>query len=164
MIGLIIRHLLSASSSSPLTKHCTAISYFPPPSDKPAFQRFLGMLNFYRKFPSGLAGVLAPLTDALRGPGKSLSWSQALDSTFPYVKDLLTSIPELVHPRPDAPISLAVDASDFHWVLCCSSSWMAPGPPWLSSPRSNWILNGSTPPLTKSFLPPTLLSGISVSC
>ena len=52
--------------------------------------------------------------DALKGPGKSLSWSPALDSAFTRAKDLLSSILELVHPQPDAPISLSVDDSDTH--------------------------------------------------
>ena len=72
------------------------------------------MINFYRKFLRGAARVLAHLTDALKGPGKSLSWSPVLDSAFTRAKDLLSSVPELVHPRPDAPVSLAVDASDTH--------------------------------------------------
>ena len=72
------------------------------------------MLNFYRKFLLGAAGVLAPLTDALKGPGKSLSWSLALDSAFLRAKDLLASVPELVHPCPGAQISLVVYASDSH--------------------------------------------------
>ena len=62
----------------------------------------------------GIIGVLAPLTDALKGPGKSLSWSPALNSTFTRAKHLLSSYPELVLPQPDAPISLSVDASDTH--------------------------------------------------
>ena len=52
--------------------------------------------------------------DALKGPGKSLSWSPALDSAFTRAKVHLSSVTELIHPRPDAPISLAVDASDTH--------------------------------------------------
>ena len=47
-------HVLSATGCSPLTKHTAAISEFPPPSDKPALQRFLGIVNFYRKFLGGL--------------------------------------------------------------------------------------------------------------
>ena len=72
------------------------------------------MLNFYQKFFCGAAGVLAPLTNDLRDPGKSLTWSPALDSAFRRTKDLLASVPELVHPCSGAHISLAVDASDPH--------------------------------------------------
>ena len=107
-------HLLSANGCSPLDKHYTAISAFPPPSDNRALQRFLGMLNFYSKFLWGAARVLAPLTDTLKGPGKSLTWSPVLDSAFTRAKALLTSVPELVHLYPDAPISLSVDDYDTH--------------------------------------------------
>ena len=72
------------------------------------------MINFCRKFLEGAARVLAPLTDALKEPGKSLSLSPALDSTFTRAKDLLSSVAELVHPQSDTPISLSVDTSDTH--------------------------------------------------
>ena len=44
-------HVLSASGCSPLVKHTAAISK--ALSDKPALQRFLGMINFYRKISPG---------------------------------------------------------------------------------------------------------------
>ena len=102
------------------------------------------MLNFYRKFLHKAAGVLAPLKGALKGSGKSLTWSLALDSTFQRAKDLLALVPELFHPRPDTSISLAVDASDSHigsvlQQLLDGSS--APGP---SSPRSYLMLSRIT--------------------
>ena len=75
-------HNLSSSSCSPLDKHTSAISSFPPPSDKPALQRFLGMLNFYRKFIKNAALILAPLTNTLKGPGKLLDWTPPLDAAF----------------------------------------------------------------------------------
>ena len=60
----------------------SAISSFTPLSDKPALQRFLGMLNFYRKFIKNAALILAPLTNALKGPGKRLDWTPPLDAAF----------------------------------------------------------------------------------
>ena len=107
-------HVLSASGCSPLVKHTAAISEFPAPSDKPALQRFLGMINFYRKFLRGAARVLAPLNNALKVPGKTITWTPDLESAFRHAKDLLIRVPELIHPCPSAPISLAVDASDSH--------------------------------------------------
>ena len=102
------------NSTLQYTTVITTISTFPTPSDKPALQRFLGMLNFYRKFLRGAAWVLAPLKDTLKGPGKSLTLSPVLDSAFTRAKALPSSVPELLHPCPDAPISLSVDASDTH--------------------------------------------------
>ena len=91
-------HVLSARGCSPLVKHTAAISEFPVPADKPALQRFLGMVNFYRKFLRGAARVLAPLADALKGPGKSLIWTPILKAAFRHAKDLLIKVPELTHP------------------------------------------------------------------
>ena len=107
-------HLVSATGCSPLGKHTTAVSEFPVSADKPTLQRFLGMINFYRKFLQGAARVLAPLTDALKGPGKTLTWTPVLKAAFRHAKDLLIRVPELTHPRPSAPISIAIDLSDSH--------------------------------------------------
>ena len=52
--------------------------------------------------------------NASKGPGKSLTWPPVLDSAFARAKDLLSSVPELVHPCPNAPMYLAVDASNTH--------------------------------------------------
>ena len=85
----LLGHRLTASGCSPLVKPSTSISAFPKPTDKPSLQRFLGMVNFYRKFLHSAAQVLAPLTDALKGPGKTISWIPIMDSAFSRAKRLL---------------------------------------------------------------------------
>ena len=105
-------HCLFATGCSPLVKPSTAIYAFSQPTIKFGLQRFLGMINFYRKFLCGAARVLPPLTDALKGPGKTIFWSPLMDSAFTRAKKLLSSVPELVHPQSNTPISLTVDASD----------------------------------------------------
>ena len=107
-------HRLTSSGCSPLVKHSATISAFLLPSDKPSLQRFLGMVNFYRKFLSSAAQVLAPLTDALKGPGKSISWTPLMNSAFNRAKQLFSAFPELVHPQSNAAITLSLDASDSH--------------------------------------------------
>ena len=107
-------HGLSSSGCRPLVKHTAVIKEFPVPTDKPALQRFLGMINFYRKFIKDAALILAPLTNALKGSGKLLVWSAAMDSAFLQAKRLLSAVPTLVHPVPGSPISVAVDASESH--------------------------------------------------
>ena len=109
------------------------------------------MLELLPKVSLGAAGVLAPLTDTLRGPGKFLTRSPALDSAFRHTKDLLISVPELVHPHPGAQISLAVDPSNSNVgsVLqqLLDGSLMAPGLLWLSPSRRYLLQNRNTPPL-----------------
>ena len=85
------------------------------------------MLNFYRKFTKNAALILAPLTNALKGPGKLLDWTPLLDAAFRRARDIISAVPILMHPIPGASISLAVVASDTHvgGVLqqCVQQSW-----------------------------------------
>jgi len=110
-------HSVSASGLTPLRKHTSALQDFPTPKDQVSLQRFLGLVNFYRKFIKGAAKLLAPLTDALKGSKSSkkvLVWSPEMLSAFSAAKSILLSVPTLIHPVPGAPVSLAVDASDTH--------------------------------------------------
>jgi hypothetical protein len=45
-------------------------------------QRFLGMINFYRRFLPGVAGTLRPLTAALSGNPKTLPWTPDMETAF----------------------------------------------------------------------------------
>ncbi len=84
------------------------------PADIKALQRFLGMVNFYRRFLPSIARTLQPLTDLLRGNPKVLVWSPAASAAFKASKRALIAAVPLVHPAPQAVLSLAVDASDTH--------------------------------------------------
>ena len=69
---------------------------------------------YYITLPRIATQILAPLTNALKGPDKFLLWTEDLNSAFVLAKNLLAAVPVLTHPEPGAPISLAVDASDSH--------------------------------------------------
>ena len=106
---------VSSKGCFPLQKHTEVISTFPRPVDKKGLQRFLGILNFYRRFIKGAAGVLAPLTEGLKGKVSTISWTLEMNQAFPAAKSLLSSVPTLVHPDPSAKVSLAVER--FHRQL-----------------------------------------------
>jgi hypothetical protein len=105
-------HNVDSTGIAPLKRHVEALTDFPPPGDLKQLQRYLGMINFYRRFLPGIAGTLQPLTDLLRGNPKMLVWSDAAQAAFTASKTALASCTKLVHPTPGAIISLAVDASD----------------------------------------------------
>ena len=75
----------------PLPGNMQAVVQFPRPFSRLELQRFLALVNFYRRFLRGAAGFLLPLTDALQGPAA-----------------------ELKHPLANFPISLMVNASGSH--------------------------------------------------
>ena len=58
------------------------------------------MVNFYRKFIKDAALILAPLTNALKGPDKQLVWSSTMECAFLQAKRLLSAMPILFHPEP----------------------------------------------------------------
>ena len=105
---------VSSKGCFPLQKHSDVISTFPRPVDKKGLQRFLGILNFYRRFIKGAAGILAPLTEALKGKTSVISWTLDMNLAFSAAKSVLSRVPTLVHPDPSAKVSLAVDASGSH--------------------------------------------------
>ena len=108
-------HTVTHSAISPLSKHVDAISAFKPPVSRKELQRFLGLLNFYRQFLPGIAAVLKPLTDALRGgPRDVFVWTAECAASFELAKTKLSVESLLFHPDPSAPISVAVDASGTH--------------------------------------------------
>ena len=107
-------HSVSVAGVAPLARHLDTISDFEPPTDIAGLQRFLGLLNFYRRFIPGAAGLLRPLTDALRASARPFTWTAAMDAAFLAAKSALAAACALQHPVPGARLSLAVDASDSH--------------------------------------------------
>jgi hypothetical protein len=99
----------------PLQSHIAAVRDFLPQSTIRELQGFLGMVNFYRRFLPGIARILAPLTDALKG-GRTgpaaVEWSTAMQTAFRAAKEALCQASNLVHPDSTADLSLMVDASE----------------------------------------------------
>jgi hypothetical protein len=108
-------HSITAGGATPLFKHVQAVKDFQRPGDAKQLQRFLGLVNFYRRFIPGAAGILKPLSDALRGVTRAaLHWTPAMEVAFEAAKAAVCSATQLDHPDPDAEINLVVDASDTH--------------------------------------------------
>ena len=75
-----------------------------------------GIFEFLR-LPFGMA----PLTEALKGSSKSLTWSPHPDAAFCYGKALHIQVPELIYPRLSASISLTMQASEAHNHPCTAA-------------------------------------------
>ena len=97
---------------SPLTDRVTAIKKTKPPTSVKELQRFLGMINYYRRFIPNAAAHLSPLFEALKGKPKSLTWTPECQTAFETTKEALAVATLLHHPLPGAPLSLTTDASN----------------------------------------------------
>ena len=95
-------------------KKTQAVQDFSHPSNKTEVQRFLGFVNFYRRFIPAAAKILKPLTDSLAGSNRGFEWATEMERSFQKAKTALANAPLLVHPSSSATISLAVDASVSH--------------------------------------------------
>ncbi|KAK3507794.1 hypothetical protein QTP70_000406 [Hemibagrus guttatus] len=89
----------------------TAVRDWPAPATVKELQRFLGFANFYRRFISNYSSIADPLTNLLRNKPKSLLWSPAAEGAFDTLKRAFTTAPLLIHPDPDKPFVVEVDAS-----------------------------------------------------
>jgi cleavage and polyadenylation specificity factor subunit 1 len=114
----ILIHTISATGSAPTASHAAEIESCPSPSqDIKQLQRFLGMVNFYRRFLPNSAQVLRPLTDLLKGGPKCwsgppqhrrLSKFQNASYSWRYPSNILPHKPNFLLPlTPPLPILVA---------------------------------------------------------
>ncbi|KAK3525664.1 hypothetical protein QTP70_003229, partial [Hemibagrus guttatus] len=89
----------------------TAIRNWPTPTTVKELQWFLGFANFYRRFIQNYSSIANPLTSLLRNKPKLLSWSPSAEEAFTTLKKAFTTAPLLVHPDPEKPFIVEVDAS-----------------------------------------------------
>jgi cleavage and polyadenylation specificity factor subunit 1 len=106
---------VSAEGSQPLEEPVTHLQDCHLPKTSSQLHRFLGMLNFYRRFLPHAAATHAPLHDALSGPrvkdSHAITWTLELLKAFEECKASLSRATLLAHPDPTAPIALVTDAS-----------------------------------------------------
>jgi hypothetical protein len=91
-----------AAGILPLPKHVEALQRLPAPSNIKGLQRFLGLINFYRRFLPGIAATLLPLTDALCGSPQHLTVTAEMTAAVAAAKDALAAATGLAHPLPHA--------------------------------------------------------------
>ncbi|XP_068233431.1 uncharacterized protein [Palaemon carinicauda] len=70
------------------------------------------MVNYYRLFIPDIAGISAPMSDALKGKPKSLSWNAEQQSALRKTKATLTKAITLAFVTPGVPLQLTTDASN----------------------------------------------------
>nr|WP_239110335.1 reverse transcriptase family protein [Streptococcus dysgalactiae] len=105
-------HTISEEGLRPKHDKVSAIRDFPAPTSYRQLRRFLGLVNFYRRFIPNCADLMRPLTDLLRGGSRKFTFPESAQSAFSSIKEAIANIALLAHPDPSAPISLWTDASD----------------------------------------------------
>jgi cleavage and polyadenylation specificity factor subunit 1 len=108
-----LSYKVSTEGSQPLEQRVADLC--PPPKTASQLRRFLGMLNFYRRFLPHAAATQAPLHEVLSGPrikgSHPITWTPELLKAFGECKASLSRATLLAHPDPFAPLALVTDAS-----------------------------------------------------
>ena len=105
-------HLITPQGIRPLPSKVEAISNFPIPTSKRQLKRFLGMVNFYRRFIPDCATVALPLVSISSGENNKLQLTPEQLESFSRLKELLANSTAIAHPIPGAELHLVVDASN----------------------------------------------------
>lgn len=88
-----------------------AVRAWPTPKTIKEIQCFLGFANFYRRFIRDYSSIASPLTSLLKKGPKTLQWNADAAAAIERLKTAFTSAPILVHPNPEIPFVVEVDAS-----------------------------------------------------
>nr|VZI39510.1 unnamed protein product [Spirometra erinaceieuropaei] len=99
-------HHVDAQGLRPLSSKVVAIRDFPPPTSERQLQRFLGMVNFYRRFLPNCADLILPLTNLLSGPKGPLELRGHALTAFERIKTSLADATLLTPPAPEAPLAV----------------------------------------------------------
>ena len=109
-------HIVSEKGIALVACKVVGINSFSTPKNAQFLWRFLGMVNFYRKFIPRCAKILAPLNSLLQGVpagrNPNIFWKEEASTAFEDIKVTLSNATLLNFPQHDSPTALFVDASD----------------------------------------------------
>ena len=112
----LLGHIVSDKGIAPVACQVDTINSFSTPQNAQSLRRFLGMVNFYRKFILQCAKILAPLNSLLQripaGRNANLSCNEEASIAFEDIKVALSNATLLNFPHHDSLTALFVDASD----------------------------------------------------
>ncbi|GFY39347.1 hypothetical protein TNIN_376681 [Trichonephila inaurata madagascariensis] len=111
-----VRDVLQRLDDYSLTINAKLIANYKQPTTVRNLRKFLGILNFYRKFLPKAAHIQAPLQEFLKNSKKNdkreVEWNVEAISAFNQCKNQLANVTLLAHPSQDADLTLMTDASD----------------------------------------------------
>ncbi|GFT29352.1 hypothetical protein TNCV_757111 [Trichonephila clavipes] len=115
---IFLGHLITPDGIKSLPDKVQAVLDYKQPETVGSLRKFLGLLNFYRRFLLKAAKQQYLLSEFLKGSkgkkdSKPLNWSSEAITAFQRCKQALADAALLAHPSPSAPLALHVDASDY---------------------------------------------------
>jgi hypothetical protein len=105
-------HTLRGSEVSPKVESIDKIVDMPRPQNKKQVRSFLGAVNYYRKFISHCAELMAPLSDLTKKQSpNTVDWTTILEESFVRLKEALAKKPIMRLPDLSKEFTIQTDAS-----------------------------------------------------
>jgi len=108
---------ITKEGTKPLKQRIEAILQLPKPKTIEELRRFLGMVNFYRRFLPAAAKIQASLNaltlNSKKKDKRPVQWDETTTKAFEDCKTQLANATTLAHPAENTPVILSTDASNF---------------------------------------------------
>lgn len=115
-------HILSSEGISKCPEYTNKVANFPRPTNVTELRRFLGLINFQRKFIQNCSSIAKPLSKLTGLPKKTvIQWDDEMSKAFEMLKMEVTKEITLAYPNYDDKINkleLYVDASNVGAGAC----------------------------------------------
>lgn len=109
-------YTVNRAGIKPLKERVEIIENYPKPKNISELRRFLGVVNFYRRFIRNAAKEQGELHKYLIGAKKKdkriIKWTKEAEEAFDNCKKQIANATELAHPRKKVNLELHIDASD----------------------------------------------------
>ncbi|CAH8647502.1 unnamed protein product, partial [Schistosoma rodhaini] len=105
-------HMVTSQGITPISTEIDTIRDYPLPDTQKKLRRFLGLINYYRRFIPNCAAILQPLTDALRGHSRTFQLSAEAIQAFENAKKALNKKTTLARRKSETPLAIMTDASN----------------------------------------------------
>ena len=108
-------HYISGQGLEPVPEKLETLVKMPPPRDITKVRKFLGFVDYDRKFIPRYSDVARPLTNLTR-KDIPFQWTPRCQTSFEMLKAFLLEEPVLKYPKPNQPYVLYTDASKYAWA------------------------------------------------
>lgn len=105
-------HQIAAGAITPLPDRVEAITNTPLPRTQRQLRRFIGMINYYRRFIARLADLLVPMNKLNKHRSHHVAWTPEAEEAFHLARKSIVDYSALTY-LTDGPLRLATDASNY---------------------------------------------------
>jgi hypothetical protein len=93
----LLGHVVDRDRIKTAASKVEAVTKFPEPTNRTEVRAFMGLVNYYRHFIRGCAGIAEPINRLLR-KDQEFRWSNKAQQAFDELKKRLTEAPVLARP------------------------------------------------------------------